>query len=427
MLQNKNLTMKSKSSKRIGIFGFGCVGQGLHDVLQENPHLEVARICVRDRDKLRTLPGEIFTYNPQELLQDESIDLFAELISDPKEALEIVRQALEAGKTIVSANKKMISENLPALVALQQEFGGTLLYEAAVCGSIPILRTLESYYGTEPLQEVSGILNGSSNYILSKLDAEGLSYNEALAQAQALGFAEADPTLDVGGYDTLHKISLICAHAFGAVIKPEQVLRAGIQHITKRDIALAQSLGARFRLVASARVNQYNRLELQVLPTLVFPDSELYYVDAEFNGVQLEAKYAGNQFLKGRGAGSHPTGSAVWADVSAALAGYKYGYPKFKYDQEERLQDITLEEEDELQVYLRTPRPELLPPLPWLSLTSFGVDANVGQLVGTIRRKDLLRHLPALKQTTAFIAQLPSHVSAEQVVNASSLLLQEAA
>ncbi|TPE44407.1 homoserine dehydrogenase [Pontibacter mangrovi] len=419
--------MKSNSGKRIGIFGFGCVGQGLHDVLQDNPHLHVAKICVRDKEKLRTLPKHSFTYDPQELLQDESIDLFAELISDPKEALQIVRQALEAGKTIVSANKKMISENLTELVALQQEFGGTLLYEAAVCGSIPILRTLEAYYGNEPLQEVSGILNGSSNYILTKLDAEGLSYDEALAQAQALGFAEADPTLDVGGYDALHKISLIAAHAFGAVVKPEQVLRSGIQHISKGDIHLAQALGARIRLVASARLNKNNNLELQVLPTLVFPDSELYYVEAEFNGVQLQARYAGDQFLKGRGAGSHPTGSAVWADVSAALAGYKYSYPKFRYNDEEQLKPVPLEEDDELKVYVRSTMPELLPQLPWKELTTFGYSAKSTQLVGTINRKDLLQHLPALKQTIAFVALLPAQVSGEQVVQASGAVLEEAA
>ncbi|WP_266204677.1 homoserine dehydrogenase [Pontibacter kalidii] len=417
--------MKSKSGKRIGIFGFGCVGQGLHDVLQDNPHLDVAKICVRDKEKLRTLPKHHFTYDAQELLQDESIDLFAELISDPEEALLIVRQALEAGKTIVSANKKMISENLPELVALQEEFGGTLLYEAAVCGSIPILRTLEAYYGNEPLQEVSGILNGSSNYILTKLDAEGISYDEALAQAQALGFAEADPTLDVGGYDALHKISLIAAHAFGAVIKPEQVLRAGIQHISRRDVALAQALGGRIRLVATARLNQHKKLELQVLPTLVFPDSELYYVEAEFNGVQLQARYAGDQFLKGRGAGSHPTGSAVWADVSAALAGYKYKYPKFKYNDEAQLKPVPLEEDDELKVYVRTTMPEFLPQLPWRELRVFGTGKREVQLVGTIGRKDFLLYLPALKQTIAFIAQIPAHVSAEQVVNASYLKLEE--
>ncbi|PTX21237.1 homoserine dehydrogenase [Pontibacter mucosus] len=418
--------MKSKSGKRIGIFGFGCVGQGLHDVLQENPHLNVARICVRDQEKLRTLPKHHFTYDAQELLQDDSIDLYAELISDPKEALLIVRQALRAGKTIVSANKKMISENLTELVALQEEFGGTLLYEAAVCGSIPILRTLEAYYGNEPLLEVSGILNGSSNYILTKLDAEGISYNEALAQAQALGFAEADPTLDVGGYDTLHKISLIAAHAFGAVVKPEQVLRAGIQHISRKDVALAQALGGRIRLVATAKLNQKDKLELQVLPTLVFPDSELYYVEAEFNGVQLEARYAGDQFLKGRGAGSHPTGSAVWADVSAALAGYKYSYPKFRHNEEGDLRPVPVEEDDELKIYVRSTMPEFLPQLPWRELTVFGEGKREVQLVGTIRRKDLLLHLSALKQTIAFIAQLPAHVSAEQVVAASCLTLEEA-
>lgn len=418
--------MKSKSGKRIGIFGFGCVGQGLHDVLQENPYLDVARICVRDQEKLRTLPKHHFTYDAQELLQDESIDLYAELISDPKEALLIVRQALRAGKTIVSANKKMISENLTELVALQEEFGGTLLYEAAVCGSIPILRTLEAYYGNEPLLEVSGILNGSSNYILTKLDAEGISYNEALAQAQALGFAEADPTLDVGGYDTLHKISLIAAHAFGAVVKPEQVLRAGIQHISRKDVALAQALGGRIRLVATAKLNQNNKLELQVLPTLVFPDSELYHVEAEFNGVQLEARYAGDQFLKGRGAGSHPTGSAVWADVSAALAGYKYSYPKFRHNEEGDLRPVPVEEDDELKIYVRSTMPEFLPQLPWRELTVFGEGKREVQLVGTIRRKDLLLHLSALKQTIAFIAQLPAHVSAEQAAAASCLTLEEA-
>ncbi|GAB3831416.1 hypothetical protein GCM10028895_48740 [Pontibacter rugosus] len=284
--------MKNNSGKRIGIFGFGCVGQGLHDVLQDNTHLEVVKICVRDKEKLRTLPSNRFTYDPQELLQDETIDLFAELISDPEEAFFIVRQALKAGKIIVSANKKMVSENLPELVELQKQYGGTLLYEAAVCGSIPILRTLEAYYGNEQLQEVSGILNGSSNYILTKLDAEGLSYDDALQQAQELGFAEADPTLDVGGYDAMHKISLIAAHAFGALPAPSDILRAGIQHIAKRDVSLAQALGARIRLVASAKLDIKHKLLVQVLPTFVFPESELYYVEAEFNGVQLKAKYA---------------------------------------------------------------------------------------------------------------------------------------
>lgn len=384
--------------------------------------MDLARICVRDREKLRTLPAAAFTFEPEELLQDESIDLYAELISDPKEALQLVRQALQAGKTIVSANKKMISENLPELLALQQECGGTLLYEAAVCGSIPILRTLEAYYGNEPLQEVSGILNGSSNYILTKLDTEGLSYEEALAQAQALGFAEADPTLDVGGYDALHKVILITLHAFGKVVRPQEVVRSGLQHISKTDMALVQALGGKLRLVASAAINQNQRLQVQVLPTVVFPDSELYHVAAEFNGVRLRARFAGDQFLKGRGAGSHPTGSAVWADVAAGLAGYKYPYHKLA-----QAEGLELEQNDVLKLYLRTPHPQYLPQLPWQELTSFGADAEVVQLVGTIKRGQLLQCLPALRQSMAFIAQLPAHVTAEQVVSAACQTMEEAA
>lgn len=413
--------MSEKSGKRIGIFGFGCVGQGLHDVLEYNQKLEVAKICVRDRNKLRALPPAAFTYDPEELLQDESLDLLAELISDPEEALFIVRQALKAGKTIISANKKMVSENLPELVALQQQYGGVLLYEAAVGGSIPILRTLEAYYGQEPLQEVSGILNGSSNYILTKLDAEGSSYKEALGQAQALGFAEADPKLDVGGYDAMHKISILTAHAFGVVVQPQEVLRFGISAITKSDIALAQALGTRIRLVATARLNERNKLEAQVLPTFVTPDSELYYVEAEFNGVRLSAKFAGEQFLKGRGAGSHPTGSAVWADVAAALRGYRYSYQKLQEQQKPALDEDAL-----LTVYIRTNKLELMPQLPWLKLASFGVDSEAAQLLGTIRRNDLLRHQEQLEAAGIFLAQVPENVTFEQVANASFAAVEEA-
>ncbi|MDX5482460.1 MAG: homoserine dehydrogenase [Hymenobacteraceae bacterium] len=406
--------MKNKSIKRIGIFGFGCVGQGLYDVLQDHQQLQVAKICVRDREKLRTLPADTFTYNPQDLLQDESIDLLAELISDPEEALALVRQALRAGKTVVSANKKMVAENLPALLELQKRYGGVLLYEAAVCGSIPILRTLESYYGNEPLQEVCGILNGSSNYILSKLDSEGISYREALQQAQALGFAEADPTLDVEGHDALHKICIIAAHAYGVLVQPQEVLRFGISAITKKDIALAQGLGAKYKLVASARQLEGDRLEVQVLPRLVFPDDELYYVHAEFNGVQLQAKYAGNQFLKGRGAGSHPTGSAVWADIAAALAGYKYSYPKLR-------KATAYNSEDVLKIYLRADSHSYFPKLPWLEVTSFGVCHDTAQLLGTIRRKDLSQYQQELEYAGVFVAQVPVSVSAEDAVRASLL------
>ncbi|WP_242920327.1 homoserine dehydrogenase [Pontibacter liquoris] len=399
---------------KIGILGFGCVGQGLYDVLQHNQLLEIANICVKDKEKERPLPATAFTFDAQQLLQDDSIDLLAELISDPKEAYLLVKQALLEGKTVVSANKKMIAENLPELVQLQQQYKGVLLYEAAVCGSIPILRTLEAYYSTEPLKEVSGILNGSSNYILHKLDTENLSYEEALHQAQALGFAETDPTLDVGGYDALHKICIIAAHAFGVVVPLQKVLRFGISRVSTQDVALAQAVGARIKLVASAKINNLGELEVQVLPTFVFPDNELYYVHAEFNGVQLDARFAGSQFLKGRGAGSHPTGSAVWADVSAALAGYKYTYPKLQAATTPVAADATL------RVYLRLAAQNgELPNLPWHEVTSFGVNSQVVQLVGTILRSDLLQHQQELEARGAFIAQLPDELAEEELLRAA--------
>lgn len=402
-----------RSKQKIGILGFGCVGQGLYDVLQHNQLLEVADICVKDKNKERSLPAAAFTFDAQQLLQDDSLDLLAELISDPDEALLLVRQALREGKTVVSANKKMVAENLSELVELQRQHGGTLLYEAAVCGSIPILRTLEAYYGAEPLQEVSGILNGSSNYILHKLDTEGLSYQQALYQAQALGFAETDPTLDVGGYDALHKICILAAHAFGVVVPLQEVLRFGIAQVSTQDVALAQAAGARIKLVASARLNAGGDLEVQVLPSFVLPDSELYAVNAEFNGVQLQARFAGTQFLKGRGAGSHPTGSAVWADVSAALAGYKYNYAKLQASATAIAADAVL------RVYLRVEHRGELPNLPWHEVTSFGVNSQVVQLLGTIYRSDLLKHRQELEALGAFIAHVPDELTEERLLRAA--------
>ncbi|MEJ8802193.1 homoserine dehydrogenase [Pontibacter sp. H249] len=396
--------MKIMPTNKIGILGFGCVGQGLYDVLQDNQQLEVARICVRDKNKERKLPASAFTFDAQELLQDESLVILTELISNPEEALVLIRQALEAGKTVVSANKKAVAENLPELIALQQKYGSRLLYEAAVCGSIPILRTLEAYYADEPMQEVSGILNGSSNYILTKLDTEGCSYEEALRQAQELGFAEADPTLDVAGHDALHKICIIAAHAFGVLVDVKEVLRFGIAGITAEDIDLAHKLGARIKLVASAKYNVVQQLEVQVLPTFVWPDNELYYVQHEFNGVVLEAKYAGSQFLKGRGAGSHPTGSAVWADVTAALKGYKYTYPKLK-PVKTQLAD------DTIQIYLRLDGEKCIPNLRWQEVVSFGVSLNKVQLVGKIKRSELMQHQAYLEGCDGFVATLPSGVS----------------
>ncbi|QCR21413.1 homoserine dehydrogenase [Pontibacter sp. SGAir0037] len=402
--------MKSRfADKKIGVFGFGCVGQGLYDVVEacEELGLEIVKICVKDRQKPRALPASVFTFDPQELLTDNRIDVLVELISNADEAYELVKQALLAGKTVVSANKKMVAEHLPELVKLQQEHGGVLLYEASVCGSIPIIRMLEAYYGTEPLQEVSGILNGSSNYILHKLASGGLSYGEALAQAQELGFAEADPSLDVQGIDALNKLCIVAAHAFGVFVHPNEVLRFGIQHITKDDIALAGEVGAVIKLVGTARWSAGGKLVLQVLPTFVPQQRELYHVNAEFNAVEVEPAFAGKQLLKGRGAGSHPTGSAVWADVAAALTGYRYTYAKLLQNQ-----SPALDKEAPVRIYVRAKLAALVK-LPWLIIESALETGEESIVVGQIKQKDMEVYQPELEEKEIFVAEIPAEINVE--------------
>ncbi|PVY38878.1 homoserine dehydrogenase [Pontibacter virosus] len=401
-----------KFKKRIGLIGFGCVGQGLFDVVEANRHLgwEIGSICVRDKEKPRTLPASAFTYDVQEVLQDPSLDIIAELISDPKEALSILRQALQQGRTVVSANKKVVAENLPELIQLQQRHGGVLLYEASVCGSIPVLRTLEAYYGSEPLVEVRGILNGSSNYILSKLHAERGSYQSALEQAQELGFAEADPALDVEGIDALHKLCILTAHAYGLLVHPDDVLHFGIQHISPEVVELATALNCRIKLVGSVQATATGQVALQVLPTFIPDTDALYDVEAEFNGLEIEAQFAGKQFLKGRGAGSHPTGSAVWADISAAVRGYRYTYPKLCTNQA----TFVLGNE-QLTVLFQGKPTQIAELVALLQPDNQHRDTDQSQVILSLTPQQLRQHQAYLKQQGIFVAAIPSDVALDKI------------
>ena len=315
---------------RIGLIGFGCVGQGFYDILQQQPELGlvVTRIAVKSPDKPRTLPAERFSFHADEVLNDPAVDLLVEVIDDADEAFRLVSAALRRGRPVVTANKAMLARHLPELVRLQQEFGGTLLYEAAVCGSIPVVRTLDNYFSHEPLHAVSGIFNGSSNYVLSRMAEEGSDYGPTLADAQALGFVETDPSLDMGAFDPRSKAVILAAHAYGAFLNPDEVLNLGIEGIGAADIAYAAARGQKIKVVASLSRQPDGRLTALVTPLLVGPESPLFGVEREFNGVVIEAAFAGTQFLRGRGAGGHPTGSAVLADVLALRRGFRYGYAK---------------------------------------------------------------------------------------------------
>jgi homoserine dehydrogenase len=328
----RNINLMTRTNITIGLFGFGVVGQGLHAVLERTPGLRarIGRIAVKDRHKARPLPVELFTFDKQDLLDDPGLDVIVELIDDADEAYLIVKEALQKGKAVVTANKKMLAEHLPELIELQRATGVPLLYEAAACASLPVIRNLEEYYDTDLLASVEGIINGSTNYILTAMNRDGQPYAAALAKAQQLGFAESNPALDVEGLDARNKLVLLLAHAFGLVAGPEELLAVGITGISPLAAAYAREQGLNIKLVAEARRLPEGGIAAAVVPTLVAPGHELSNVHDEFNGLVTQSGFADRQFFLGRGAGAFPTASAVLSDLSALTYGYRYEYKKIQ-------------------------------------------------------------------------------------------------
>jgi homoserine dehydrogenase len=315
---------------KIGLFGFGCVGQGLYYVLNNSTGFkaDIVKIAVKDKTKGRSVSKDLITFDKSVILNDPEIDVIVELIDDADEAFNIVSEALKKGKHVVTANKKMLALHLEELYKLQQQNNVSLLYEASAGGSIPIIRTLEEYFDNEELEKVSGIFNGTTNYILTKTINEKLSYPVALKQAQEKGFAESDPTNDVEGYDAKFKAIIMALHAFGLIIKPEKVLNIGITTLHENDIKYASEKGYKIKLTPVIQRLENDKVGIIVAPSFVKETNQLFNVENEFNGVIVEGKFSGEQFLQGRGAGSYPTGAAVLSDISALSHGYKYEYKK---------------------------------------------------------------------------------------------------
>lgn len=311
----------------IGLFGFGVVGEGIYQVLSEKPQLNanIKKIVIKHPDKKRNAPSELFSTNANDILNDEEIDVVVELIDDADAAFEIVKTAMNSGKSVVSANKKMIAENHLELIELQREKNVSFLYEAAVCGSVPILRNLEEYYDNDLLNYIQGIVNGSTNYILTKMRSESESYENALKAAQENGFAESDPTLDVEGFDAANKLSIIILHAFGRLVSTEDILTKGITSLKPEDFQYASEKGQIIKLIASCNLDaETQELIPTVIPTFIEKTKTLGLVNNEFNGVLIGSALADEQFLYGKGAGRFPTSSAVLSDISALRYEYKY-------------------------------------------------------------------------------------------------------
>jgi homoserine dehydrogenase len=398
---------------KIGLFGFGVVGQGLHDIIRgQDLNLEIVKIAIKNPEKKRTLDAHLFTTDHEELLNNEEINTIVELIDDAEVAFNIVKRALISGKNVVSANKKMIATHLAELVALQEKHGTSLLYEGAVCGSIPIIRNLEEYYDNELLHGISGIFNGSSNYILSKIFNENLAYGVALKQAQDLGFAESNPILDVGGYDPKFKLAIATAHAYGLFINPDKILNIGIQNLNENDIRYAREKNYKIKLVPTARKISTKQVVTYVLPKFVKTEDFLFNVENEYNGVTVQAAFADKQFFFGKGAGGHPTGAAVLSDIAALRYDYRYEYKKYH-------QHTGLIHTDNvnIEVYLRYTHEYTVEKLGIDNIVERFSRDDYKYVIGNVSLKSLLANKEMLEQKDVFIAHTGRYTYTEQQIS----------
>lgn len=331
--------MDTHKQLTIGLFGFGVVGEGLYKVLQQTPSLKasIKKVCIKDPSKPRNAPAELFTTDKEVLLNDEEINVIVEVIDDADAAFTIVSRALKSGKSVVSASKKMIAEHLPELLKIQEEYEASFLYEAAACASIPVIRNLEEYYDNDLLHSIQAIVNGSTNYILTKMFEDKIDFRQALIQAQQLGFAESNPKLDVEGYDAVNKWSFLLTHAYGVMAYPEDLVFCGIQNIQLSDANVAHEKHFHIKLVAQAKKLNNGKVAGFVLPQFVKHDDHLSFVKNEYNGVVIESSFADKQFFYGKGAGSFPTASAVLSDIAALRYQYKYEYKKLYHHQPHKL------------------------------------------------------------------------------------------
>ena len=395
--------MNSRGVLNIGLFGFGTVGRGLYDVLEETKLKEahIKRVCVRDITKDRGVKAE-FTDNPDDIFSDPEINLVVELIDDADASYKIVKRALEAGIPVVTGNKKMLAYHLEELIEIQREKQVPLLYDASACGSIPVIRNLEEYYDNDLLVSVKGILNGSSNFILSKIFNENMSYPAALRLAQDLGFAESDPSLDIDGFDSLFKLIIITMHAFGRYVSPEKIFVYGISHMNDDDIRFATEKKRRIKLVAHVEKLPDGRMIMSVMPHLISRDKYIYSVEDEFNGVVIKGKFYYKQFMFGRGAGGYPTGSAVLSDIMACHYNYKYEYKKLNAE-------VVPEYTDDFvfRVYLRYSSEEDLALFKFQKIRENYTSDSSSYVVGDVRLSDLYAIKDEIRKRNLFVAAYP--------------------
>ncbi len=310
---------------RVGLLGCGNVGAALVHLVDEHADLvqaragvpiEVARVAVRDLGRSRDvpLPADRFTTDAMAVATDPDVDVVVEVIGGIEPARSLILAALEAGKAVVTGNKELIASEGPALFDAAERAGVDLLFEASVAGGIPLIRPLRESLAGDRISRVLGIVNGTTNYVLTRMTESGASFDDALAEAQRLGFAEADPTADVDAHDAAAKIAILASIAFNARVNPADVYREGIRGVTADDIAAAANLGYVVKLLAVAEEID-GAVSVRVHPTMVPKHHPLAAVRDSFNAVFIEGAAVGELMLYGRGAGGFPTASAVLGDL----------------------------------------------------------------------------------------------------------------
>jgi homoserine dehydrogenase len=317
--------MNSQKTLRVGMLGCGVVGGEVARLIIANQkdltarsgaHLDLVKIGVRNLAR-PNVAKDLLTTDLDSIVKDKNIDLIIEVIGGIEPARTLILEALANGKSVVTANKALLAKHGAELFAAADKGGVDLYYEAAVAGAIPILRPLRESLVGDHIQRVMGIVNGTTNFILTKMDESGAAFGDALAEAQALGFAEADPTADVEGFDAAAKAAILAGLAFHSRVTDSDVYREGITKITDADVAVAKSLDLVVKLLAIAELTNDGKISVRVHPTLISRSHPLASVREAFNAVFVESEAAGAMMFYGRGAGGAPTASAILGDLVA--------------------------------------------------------------------------------------------------------------
>mgnify|MGYP004657945357 FL=1 len=308
------------SKIKLGLIGLGTVGGGVFKVLKNFPDVEITKIAVKNIDKPRNIDGlnrAMLTTDPYEIVESPEITVVAELIGGVHPAYELIKKAIENGKHVVTANKELLAKHGEELFNYAEQHNVVILYEAAIAGGIPLIMPIKTILAGNKITKIEAILNGTTNYILTNMDENQASYESVLKEAQELGYAEADPTGDVEGFDSAYKLTTLATITFNKRVKLENVYREGITKVKSEDIKYANELGYKIKLVAYAHIDENDNADVRVHPMFVSKEETLAHIDYVKNAVTLTGSPVGKITLSGAGAGEMPTASSVVGDILA--------------------------------------------------------------------------------------------------------------